>query len=287
MKKTAACFAALLALTSLAGDKPAIDGAAPGLWTMDIEAAQRVAASKGLPLLVNFTGSDWCGWCQHMDKEVFSQDAWKAYAKENLMLVWIDFPNDKALVPQKYVARNKALAEQFGVEGYPSYIVLDSDGKKRLGQLGADQEINPARFIAQVKSVLKNRAGEADKLLQGLPKQVVQEYRELSKKLEDNRAELQALEASYKKRSSELSPLIETQEKRLAAILTEAALAKLPKDKSDAYTAKKTRRAKVTAELEAWIATNPDRNDDNTKKFKAWREELSTLETDMQALLDP
>ena len=286
MKNAIACLASLLALTALAADKPVTEGATPGQWTMDFEAAKKVAAEKKLPILINFTGSDWCGWCKHMDKEVFSQDAWRSYAKENLMLVWIDFPHDPSLVPEKYVARNKALSDQFGVEGYPAYLILDDDGKKQLGQLGADQEITPTLFITRLKGVMKNRSAEVDKLLSTLPEKVAQDYRATAKKLEDSRTELKASEETYKKKTAELQALIAATDKRLDAIRIDAFLAKLPKEKAADYTAKKAQHDKVNAELEAWIATRPERNDANTKKYSAWREELATLEAGMQKVLD-
>jgi len=287
MKHAIASLAFLLAGTALAADKPAVTGAVPGQWTMDFEAAGKVAAEKKLPIFINFTGSDWCGWCKLMDKSVFSQPAWQAYAKDHLVLVWIDFPNDKSLVPEKFVARNRALAEQFGVEGYPTYIILDEDGKTRLGQLGADRGITPERFIAQLKAVLKNRAAEVEKLLGGMPEQTAQEYRTTASRLETARRELKTIDDAYAQKSAELGKQIKAQEAQLAAIRLKALLAKLPADQAAAYTAKQERAAKVTAELEAWMATQPEKSESNLKKFTAWREELATLETEMQTLLNP
>ena len=77
----------------------ATSGAELGKWTMDFDAAKTLAAEKEVPILINFTGSDWCGWCKLMDREVFSKAEWQQYAAESLVLVWIDFPRDKALVP--------------------------------------------------------------------------------------------------------------------------------------------------------------------------------------------
>ena len=134
--------------------KAAIAGAVPGEWTMDLDAAQALAAETGLPLFLNFTGSDWCGWCRMMDKQVFSQDAWKTYAKENLVLVWIDFPKDKSLVPDAFVERNAKLMREFEVGGFPTFVLLDSDGQTRLGQTGASRDADPERFIAELEDVL-------------------------------------------------------------------------------------------------------------------------------------
>ena len=286
MKKQLVALASLLSLAVIAAEKPATEGAVPGQWTMDLEAAKKVAAEKKMPLLLNFTGSDWCGWCKHMDAQVFSKDAWAAYTKSNLLLVWIDFPNDKTLVPAKFVARNKALSESFGVDGYPTYILLDNDGKTKLGQLGAEKEITPEGFIGSVKSLLMNRTSEIESLLKALPAQSAQEYRDTAKKLTDAEEELKILKASFEKKSAELDTLIAAQEKRLEDIRLDARLAKLPQDKVSVYRAKKTRLDAVNAELKAWLDASPERNDANTKKFTAWRDEIAAIEKELAALLE-
>ena len=143
---TAACLPLLAA-------SPATQGAKVGQWTMDYDAAKVLAKEKNLPILINFTGSDWCGWCKLMDKLVFSKPEWTAYAKESLATVFIDFPRDKTLVPMHFVSRNETLSRQFGVEGYPTYILLAPDGVTRLGQLGASRNATPEAFIADIKKL--------------------------------------------------------------------------------------------------------------------------------------
>ena len=135
--------------------KAAIAGAVPGEWTMDFDAAKALAAETGRPLLLNFTGSDWCGWCRLMDKQVFSQEAWKAYAREKFILVWLDFPQDKTLVPEAFAERNRQLMQEYEVGGFPTFILLDADGQTRLGQAGAARDITPERFIATLEDVLR------------------------------------------------------------------------------------------------------------------------------------
>ncbi|MEM9280791.1 MAG: thioredoxin family protein [Verrucomicrobiota bacterium] len=146
---------AVLSLNALAADEVRIDGAEVGRWTMDFEAAVKKAVEKKLPLMLNFTGSDWCGWCKLMDEQIFAQDVWNEFAKENVFLVTIDFPEDKSIVPEKYAARNDKLREEFEVRGYPTYIVLDSDGKTKLGQLGAGRDKTPASFVEEFKNVVR------------------------------------------------------------------------------------------------------------------------------------
>ena len=150
---TALCVV-LTACVMIAAEKPAIEGAELGKWTMDITAAKTLAKETGKPIFMNFTGSDWCGWCQMMDKKIFSKAEWQTYAAENLVLVWIDFPKKKELVPEAFIDRNRDLAKQYKVNGYPTYVLLAADGETVLGQLGAEPDGTPADFINSVKRTL-------------------------------------------------------------------------------------------------------------------------------------
>lgn len=150
-----AAFAAAIFLTMPAGaEKVAASGAEIGVWTQDYDAAKKLAAEKSRPILLNFTGSDWCYWCKLMTKRVFTQEAWKNWAKDKIALVMINFPSDPKLVPKKFVKRNRELQNKFGVEGYPTFILLSSDGEKELGRLGASRDATPEKFISEIEGLL-------------------------------------------------------------------------------------------------------------------------------------
>jgi len=137
-------------------------GIKAGEWTQDYDAAIKFAQNEKLPVLLNFTGSDWCVWCKLMQRNVFTQSEWKQYAKDQVVLVTLDFPQNKSLVTPENAARNNRLQQQFGVQGYPTYIILDSDGKTVLGKLGAGRDKTAADFIAEMEDVLKcGRTGTA------------------------------------------------------------------------------------------------------------------------------
>ena len=151
----AAVLAAAIALPASAPAAPiAKKGAEVGVWTQDFDAAKKLAVEKKLPLFVNFTGSDWCGWCKLMDRKVFSTDDWSKWAKDKLVLAFIDFPQNPKLVPKEFVQRNKDLQRKYGVRGYPTYVILYTDGETEWGRLGASRDANPKDFIAQVEKVL-------------------------------------------------------------------------------------------------------------------------------------
>lgn len=103
-------------------------------WKTDFEASLAEAKSQKKHVLVNFTGSDWCGWCIKLDKEVFSQDAFKEFAAANLVLVEVDFPRKKKQ-SEELKLQNEALAEKYDVQGFPSIFVFDPDGEL-LGKTG-------------------------------------------------------------------------------------------------------------------------------------------------------
>ena len=94
----------------------------------DFEAAQSKAKAENKPMLLDFTGSDWCGWCIKLDEEVFDQAAFSQYAAAELVLVEIDFPRGKEQ-SDKLKAQNEALAQQYGVRGFPTILVLSSEGE--------------------------------------------------------------------------------------------------------------------------------------------------------------
>ena len=148
-----AALAACVACAAWAAEKPATEGAEVGKWTMDAEAAKAKAKETGKPVLMNFTGSDWCYWCKLMDEKVFTQKAWQDFAAKELVLLWVDFPRDKSLVPESIAAANKKLQAEYGVTGYPTFVLLDPEGKE-IGRLRASAEATPEWFIGQVQDVL-------------------------------------------------------------------------------------------------------------------------------------
>lgn len=92
-------------------------------WETDFEKARELAAKSGKFMLLDFTGSDWCGWCIRLKDEVFSQESFLAYAKEKLVLVQVDFPRKKAQ-SKELKEQNLALASKYGIRGYPTIIIL-------------------------------------------------------------------------------------------------------------------------------------------------------------------
>jgi hypothetical protein len=125
----AALLCALAAQSVGSDAPPAPPPLSPLLWRYDLDAAGEEARAAGKDLFVNFTGSDWCGWCHKLDAEVFSQPGFKQALSEEYLLVSLDFPRSQAaqaLVPD--AKRNRELARQHEVSAYPTILLMTADG---------------------------------------------------------------------------------------------------------------------------------------------------------------
>ncbi len=127
----------------------------PEGWVTDYAAALKQAKAEGKDVFIDFTGSDWCGWCIKLDKEVLDTAAFEKYAKENLVLVYLDFPRGK---PQADALKeqNEKIAKQYGIRGFPTIVVLNSDGNK-VGQMGY-MKGGPDAFIPALEKLTSKDA---------------------------------------------------------------------------------------------------------------------------------
>lgn len=96
-------------------------------WMNDLEAAKARAAAENKAVLVDFTGSDWCGWCIRLRQQVLDTPAFEAYAKDKFVLMEVDVPQNPKF-DKNLLARNQKLCEQYGVEGFPTILVLNPKG---------------------------------------------------------------------------------------------------------------------------------------------------------------
>ena len=122
-------------------------------WLTDYQQAQQQAKANKKLLLLDFTGSDWCGWCIRLRREVFSQPEFKEYADKNLVLMEVDFPRAKEQSKDVRL-QNQNLAMQYSIEGFPTIIVLNGEGKK-VGELGY-MPGGAAAFISELEKFRKS-----------------------------------------------------------------------------------------------------------------------------------
>ena len=146
MKRLFVLASSLIALT-LAAQTARAD-----IWDTDFDNAKTQATASNKYMLLNFTGSDWCGWCKKLDKEVFSREEFKTYAKENLVCVELDFPAKKQ-IDGKLRGQNRTLAKLFKVRGYPTVLILSPKGE--LVRKTGYQKGGPENYVEHLKGIIE------------------------------------------------------------------------------------------------------------------------------------
>ncbi len=120
----------------------------------NFEAAKKKAIAEDKQLLVDFTGSDWCGWCIRLDKEVFQKPEFKGADK--FVLVSLDFPKDKTKVTEEIQAQNEKLQKLYAVTGFPTILLMDAKGMP-FAKTGY-QAGGPEKYNTHLEELLKKRA---------------------------------------------------------------------------------------------------------------------------------
>jgi len=129
-------------------------------WHTNIDKAMEISKKEKKPLMLFFTGSDWCGWCIRLQKEVFYKKEFVKWAKDNVVLVELDFPRKKQLEPTLQ-QQNYSLQSAFQVQGYPTVWFVNSDtkeGKTNFTQLGSTGYVagGPEAWISGANQILAN-----------------------------------------------------------------------------------------------------------------------------------
>jgi protein disulfide-isomerase len=141
-----AAFACLLTVSAQA--------APPSGWSDNYAQSVEKAKADGKYLLLDFTGSDWCGFCKLLDKEVFSTPQFRDWAKKYVVLVQVDFPHSTPLSPA-VKAQNTGLAGKYPVHGYPTIVVIETNGKVRAQKVGYNPGSGAAAYLQALEADMK------------------------------------------------------------------------------------------------------------------------------------
>ncbi len=127
-------------------------------WHTDLNKAADISAKTKKPLLLFFTGSDWCGWCIRLQKEVLKTPEFAAWAKENVVLVELDFPRRSPMTPELQ-KQNMEMQQAFQVQGYPTVWIANAtrkDGKLNFERLGSTGYVagGPSKWLEGANKIL-------------------------------------------------------------------------------------------------------------------------------------
>lgn len=137
------------------------------VWLTNVDKAQEISQKQKKPIFAFFTGSDWCGWCHKIQREVFAKPEFVTWAKKNVVLLELDFPRRKEL-PQELREQNASLQQALQVRGYPTIWIftLEKDDEKKykivtLGSLGYPSGAEPGKeevkFLSNANEILKKK----------------------------------------------------------------------------------------------------------------------------------
>src|ERR1700761_4671025 len=127
-------------------------------WLGNFDVAKTQAAKEHKMILINFSGSDWCGPCIRLRKEILESATFENYAADHLVLVRADFPRQKKNQPAKdQVKRNEALADKYNADGkFPYTLLVDENGKILKAWDGFPNE-TPDQFVADISSLASSK----------------------------------------------------------------------------------------------------------------------------------
>lgn len=125
---------------------------APKGWETEVDAAVEIAKKENKSVMLEFTGSDWCPPCMMMAKKVFSKKEFVDAASKDFVLVHLDFPNGDPELKKK----NEPVAKKYEIEGFPTVILLDSEGKE-FTRFFASDYADVDKFLAYLKTSLEKK----------------------------------------------------------------------------------------------------------------------------------
>jgi protein disulfide-isomerase len=145
------CFIVLSISCQTSTSKPKIEiiNEDENLWLTKVEDAMILSEETGKPIFAFFTGKVWCHWCKKLENEILSKEAFISFAKENLILLELDFPRGSRNLPKNQIT----LARKFEIRGYPTVILMDAKANI-LGKTGYER-ISPEGYVAQIQSMIK------------------------------------------------------------------------------------------------------------------------------------
>ena len=262
--------------SSLAAADVDLKGVTPGKWTMDLDAANKLANEKKLPILLSFSSSDWCDWCKLMERNVFSKQDWQDYAKDNILMVIIDFPKDSTIVPQKYVERNNKLKAKHNIEGFPTFVVLDVDAETELGRLGAGQKKTPTTFIAELAKLFRYRPADIARYSKTLKPNdksaylsIVGQITECGKTIKHHKEQVSVAKQKIEELEQKIVDLKSSAQEFRATQLGPDDLKQYNKLRVELEGAKK--------KMADWISTKPQRTEENTEKYQSMNTTIQEL----------
>ena len=274
-------------------------GATLGAWTSDLDAARALAKTRGLPLLLEFTGSDWCPSCKQVHDLVLTQPEWVTYASNRFVMVVVDFPRQTPQ-PSGLRERNEALGQAYGVEGFPTFVVIEPDGTNQIAQVRLSQRTTLYSFMRDVTEAQLDWPAYMDRFVAPLSPAQAAAYRQALADLRAVKREVAAWQETRPTVTPENQKRFEGYQSRL--MLAGTQMSTLGRERAfaqlvpEAAAKQKALLARADAEieqldklriarrdLEDWLLAAPENTADNRQTLQRLLGHLETLQAEIAA----
>lgn len=261
-------------------------GAQVGAWTVDYEAALKLAEEKKIPVILNFTGSDWCRYCKLLIRDVFSQEEWQKWVADKFILVYIDFPRNPELLSEELLKQNSALREKFAVEAFPTLLVLE-DNASPLGMVEMRDDNSVLTVTRNLKAIMRRRKSVIQQMISSLPEAKRLETQALYDKINSDQQKMTDMAKKYEEEMKKLeASLREMSEKTEAAIL-EHILSQRTPEQQQQYDEAKKKMDELQQQLEAWLGNAPEQSQQNMLLYQNFQRQLQEQSDILADIIDP
>ena len=151
--------------------RPPVSKHVPKGWTEDFEAARQQAAKEGKFVLLAFSGSDWCGPCMALEKEVLSQRKYMGRLTKKYVPVMMSVPRDNSTLSKLAASQNDVLKERYGIRAFPTIVVVNPLDGEEVKRHSGYRSNDPNGYLKQLDGMMKGvkwpkkakEQGEAEK----------------------------------------------------------------------------------------------------------------------------
>lgn len=261
-------------------------GAQVGKWTTDYDAALKLAGEKKLPILLNFTGSDWCKYCKLLIRDVFSKKDWQDWIADKFILVYLDFPRNPGLISEDLLKQNSALREKYGIEAFPTLLVLE-DNASPLGIVEMRDDNSLLTVKRNLKSIMRRRKSVMQKMIASLPEGKRTEVQALYDKINSDQNKIAEMAKKYEEEMKKLQEgLRDMSEKTEQAILDHILSQRTPEQQQQ-YAEAKKQMDELRQQLDEWLANAPESNQQNMLIYKNFQKQLQEQSDILADIIDP
>ncbi len=261
-------------------------GAQIGAWTTDYQAALKLAAEKKVPIILDFTGSDWCKYCKLLIRDVFNQKEWQDWVADKFILVYIDFPRNPELLSEDLLKQNSELREKFGVEGFPTLLVLEDDASP-LGIVLMRDDNSVLTVKRNLKSLIRRRKSVVQQTISALPEAKRIEVQALYDTINRDQQTMTDMAKKYEEDIKKLEAgLREMSEKTEQAIL-ENILSQRTPEQQKIYAEAKKQMEELRQQLNDWLKNSPEESQQNMLLYKNFQRQLQEQSDILADIIDP